>query len=288
MISVGLASILMFLKIYYSSETASLSLLASGLDSFFDILASSINLYAIKEMAKPADKEHLYGHGKVESLAGLFQSTVIFLSGCIILYQGLHLAAGTATIHDVQHNVSVMIFSSICSILITLRLRYVGKKYSSNILLNDSLHYISDVYQNVGILIAMIAIYFTGFKLIDAVSAIIVSIVICYSAGKIFIQSINCLMDRALPDNIHRQIIKTIMSTEEVKSYHLLRTRRAGNTYFIDVHIVLPPKITLAKSHSITDKVERALLKVYPNAQILIHPDPYDDSVTNKYQNTIK
>lgn len=276
--SVLAASFLAVLKFTFSIMSGSLVILASSIDSLLDIAASTINYLSIKESAKPPDSLHRYGHGKVESLAAVFQSLVIFLSALFIIYKGVVSLIDGQNIHRLGEGMIVMVFSVSVSIALTYRLKKVGRELNSEVLKTDALHYATDIYQNVGVLITVALIYFTGLQIFDPIVAFIIGIYIIKQVWVVFKNAIDCLMDHELPENVKKELIKIIVSHPKVGNFHNLRTRKAGNTIFMDFHLELPESTKLIEANNIAHEVEALILGKFPHAEVLIHPDPYDDS----------
>ncbi|MDP4007928.1 MAG: cation diffusion facilitator family transporter [Candidatus Peregrinibacteria bacterium] len=276
--SVIAASFLAILKMGFGITTGSLVILASSIDSILDIVASTFNYISIKESAKPPDEEHRYGHGKVESLAALFQSIVIFGSALFIIYKGILSITNGSHIDHLSDGIVVMVFSTIVSIALTYRLRKVGRELNSEVLKTDALHYATDIYQNIGVLITITLIYLTGIQIFDPIVAFIIGAYIIKQVWDIFISAINCLMDHELPHETKAKLKKIILSHPKTTDFHNLRTRKAGSTIFMDFHLELPHDIKLIEANSIAHEVEHMIQEEFPHAEVLIHPDPYDDS----------
>ena len=253
-------------------------MLASTVDSFLDILASSINFFSLRESAKPPDAEHRYGHGKIESLAAMFQACIIFGSALFIMYQAiLHFIEGTH-IQRLEEGIIVMLISTVTSIYIAHKLKKVGNETDSTVLQTDALHYTTDIYQNIGIVLTITVIYFTGWQIIDTIVGLTIGIYIIFQVWKIFKKAVDCLMDHELPEKTKEKIHRIIISHSKVNDYHNLRTRKAGETIFINFDLVLSSKMKLAEAHDISHQVEALIHHKFPHAEIMIHIDPYDDS----------
>ncbi len=266
------------LKLFFSILTGSLALLASSLDSLFDVLASCVNFFALRESGKPPDAEHRFGHGKIESLASLFQALIIFASAVFIIIGSIYHIILPSPLQRLEGGLWVMLFSTLASIFITMRLKHVGKKYNSQILKTDALHYLTDIYQNAGILLAIFVVSLTKWTIIDPLIALLIGFYIIYETSKIFKDAYDCLMDHELSENVKKEIIRIITGFREVNAYHNLRTRKSGSVYFIDCHIVLFPTASLAYAHTMTHKLEDALHTAFPHSEVLIHAEPHDDS----------
>jgi len=163
-------------------------------------------------------------------------------------------------------------------------LNHVAKVTQSMVIKSDALHYKTDLLSNAAILASLAVIYFTEFYLIDAILGILIAIYIVYSAFELIQEGVLVLLDVSLDDEIVKKIKSAIESEPGVTDYHWLKTRKAGNDYFVDVHLVFTPDISLLEAHRIGDNVEAKIKAIDPKADWLIniHLDPYDDSVINE------
>ncbi|MCL9783529.1 CDF family cation-efflux transporter FieF [Vibrio sp. S4M6] len=268
------ATILLIFKVFAWWVTGSVSLLASLIDSLLDISASVVNLLVIRYSLQPADKEHRFGHGKAESLAALAQAMFISGSAVFLILNGVERLFRPAELHSPQVGVYVSIFAIVVTYALVRFQKYVVNKTGSQAIAADSLHYQSDLYLNIAILLALVLTWI-GVKQADAVFAIGLGIYILYSAVKMVMNAIQTLLDRQLPDEEIKQIRTRCLAVEEVIGVHQLRTRMSGPTRFIQLHLELEDQIPLIEAHRISDEVERKILELFPEADVLIHQDPY-------------
>src|SRR5947209_533350 len=275
-LSIIAAAFLIILKTITGILTGSISVWASLLDSAMDIFASTINFFAVRAAARPPDAEHTYGHGKVESLAGLFQSFVITVSGLFLIREAaLRFISQPATNSELLGSVSMLIATGI-SIALVARLRRVAKQTDSPALRADALHYATDVYTNGGAFLALIIIRLTGWRRADPLISIAISLYILYSAFIVARDSVDVLMDKRLPLEVDEQIAEIVSRFHEqgVIGFHDLRTRRSGAQKFIDLHLEVARDKSLEAAHELTVQVLRAIEAEIPRARVQIHTDP--------------
>jgi len=275
--SVLTAGFLIVAKLAAWSVTGSVSLLASLVDSVMDSIASLINLFAIRYSLQPADEKHRFGHGKAEPLAGLAQAAFIAGSAVFLVFHAIDRLRFTQTLEQVGIGLWVMVLAIVMTVGLLAIQRYVIRKTDSTAIRADSLHYLTDLLTNMCVLLALY-LSTLGWTWADPVFAIAVAIYIFYSAWQIGHEAFQQLMDRELPDDILQQIRATAMSHPEVMGTHELRTRQAGHTRFVQLHLVLDEDISLKRAHTIADQVEEEILSFLPGAEVLIHQDPSDDS----------
>jgi ferrous-iron efflux pump FieF len=271
--AIVVASLLIIVKLVAWFMTDSSSILAALTDSIMDVTTSIINLFAIKIALQPADDEHRFGHGKAESLAGLAQAAFISGSSILLMLTGISSLVNGHQIVASNVGIGVMLFSVLMTIgLVTFQTQIV-KKTDSVAIKADSLHYRTDIFMNGAVLIALI-LAGIGWHWADGLFAIMVSFYILHGAWEIGAQSVDALMDKQLPPSEEELIIKAAYKIKDVLGVHDLRTRQSGNTKFIQLHLELDDNQSLFEAHEKADKLEAALEKHFPHADILIHLDP--------------
>jgi ferrous-iron efflux pump FieF len=271
--SVGVAFFLVLLKIVAWFVTGSVAMLASLADSGLDFLTSSINLYAIAQSLTPADREHRFGHGKAEPLAGLAQSAFIAGSATFLVFEAVSRLLHPQPVENSVVGVGVMLISIAGTAGLVIYQRRVVRLTGSVAVAADRLHYLSDLLANVGV-IAGVVLGSIGFAIADPVIALLVAGMLVGSAWAVFRQSLDQLMDRELPDEDRERIKTIVRSNIAVRDMHELKTRKSGLSTFIQLHIELDPSISLAAAHGVSDQVEQAIKASFPGAEVIIHQDP--------------
>ncbi|MGF1722865.1 CDF family cation-efflux transporter FieF [Vibrio kyushuensis] len=270
----AVATLLLVVKVAIWWITGSVSLLASVIDSMLDIAASGVNLMVIRYSLQPADKEHTFGHGKAESLAALAQAMFISGSACFLILNGVERFFRPHELTSPEYGVYVSFFAMIVTFALVRFQKHVVKKTGSQAIAADSLHYQTDLYMNGAIMIALALSWF-GVTQADAVFAVAIGIYILYSAYQMVSEAIQTLLDRKLPDDELSKIRECCLEIEGVLGVHQLRTRMAGPTRFIQLHLELDDNMILIEAHRISDEVEERLMIEFPGADVLIHQDPF-------------
>ena len=272
--SVATAAILIAAKLVAWAITGSVSVLASLVDSMMDVAASLINLFAVRYSLMPADREHRFGHGKAESLAGLAQTTFIAGSAVFLILQAFDRLLHPRPLEDVGIGVGVMVFAILATLALLILQRHVIRVTGSTAIKADALHYTTDVLVNGSIIIALLLSGY-GWPGIDALFALGIAGYILYSAWHIGHEAFQLLMDRELPDEQRQRIRHAALAHNQVRGVHDLRTRRSGHDIFIQMHLVLDDDLSLFDAHEIGDEVEASIREIHPEADILIHKDPH-------------
>ncbi len=284
LISSSVAALLTLIKLIIGIASGSVAVLASAIDSILDMFVSIFNYFAISNAEKPADKTFNYGRGKIEALASVIEGTIITISGLFLLYQAVKKALTNEVSQYIDISLIVMGISLFITISLVLYLNYVAKKTNSMVIKADALHYKTDVYTNIAVLISLVLVNITGYEIVDVIVGAFIALFIIYSAYELIRDGILILLDRAVEDEIVLKIEKIIDSNERVNTYHLLKTREAANQTFVEVHLVFDCLITLMEAHKVSDKIENEIKKLDEKRDwvINIHMDPYDDFKLNK------
>lgn len=269
----ALAGSLLIVKIFAWWYTGSVSILAALVDSLVDIAASLTNLLVVRYALQPADAEHTFGHGKAESLAALAQSMFISGSALFLFLTGIQALARPQVLHAPVVGIVVTIIALISTLILVAFQRWVVRKTRSQAIRADMLHYQSDVIMNGAILVALVLGWY-GFHRADALFALGIGIWILFNALRMGYEAVQGLLDRALPENERQMIVTLLSSWPGIRGAHELRTRQAGPTRFIQLHLELDDTLPLFQAHQIADDIEQALLKKFPGSDVIIHQDP--------------
>jgi ferrous-iron efflux pump FieF len=272
--SVAVAALLIAVKFAAWLETGSVALLSSLVDSLLDAAASLVNLVAVRHAMSPADREHRFGHGKAEPLAVLGQSAFITGSAMLLLAEAVRRLIWPAPVANPPAGVAVMVFSIAVTIALVLYQRRVVRRTGSIAITADELHYRSDLVLNISVIVALVLGSALGMPILDPLFGAAIGIWIVYSAARLARLSLFQLMDHELSDDEREKIRAIAQSHPEVTAAHDLRTRVAGPTAFIQIHIEMDGGLSLIRAHEISDEVEARLRSAYPNAEIIIHQDP--------------
>lgn len=272
-ISVFAAIFLTGIKLVVGILTGSLGLLSESLHSGLDLVAAVITFFSVRISDSPPDKEHNFGHGKIENFSA-FLETILLLITCIwIINEALHrLITGDTNIEVTTWSYVVVIISIIVDFTRSRALSKVAKKYNSQALEADALHFSTDIWSSLVVLLGLICANF-GFFFADSVAALIVAfivIVISYRLGK---RSIEVLLDYAPREKLIK-VEGVLNAMPEIETFHSLKVRTAGADTFVRVIVTLNPQLRMDKAHEICDKVEREICKVIERCDVFVHVEP--------------
>lgn len=272
--SVGVASALIAAKAGAWLATGAVSLLSTLMDSLLDLAASLINLIAVRHAAQPADREHRFGHGKAEPLAGLAQAAFIAGSAAFLLFQAGERLIRPAPIANSEVGIAVMVVSIVLTFGLVVFQRSVVRRTASVAIRSDSLHYQTDLLINLGVIVALFFGGRLGWRAADPIIAIGIGVYIILGVVEILKNSLALLMDRELPDAERARIRAIAQAHPGVIAVHDLRTRSSGTQAFIQFHLEMDGALTLLAAHAIAEAVMGEVQAAFPNAEVLIHEDP--------------
>jgi len=269
------ATFLAIIKLATGIITGSMALLSSAADSLLDILMSLGNFFALKQAHKPADDTHPYGHGKYETAATFLQSVLVGISGGYILYESIHRLRQGVTLTHIDYGIGVLALSVFVSWILSRYLKRVGQQTESSALQADSLHYATDVYSNLVLLVGLLAVNTLGWQWLDPALSVGVGVYVLKAAYGLFRPCLDEFLDAGLPAEQLEKISQCIeQHRSDVTGYHHLRSRRSGTKRLIDFHLTFCRFKTIQEAHAIADSVEKDIQQQIPNADITIHLEP--------------
>lgn len=277
------ASLAVF-KLVIGLLTNSLGILSEALHSGLDVIAAIMTLYAVRISMRTPDLEHPYGYGKFESLSSLAEIILLFAVAAVILYEGAIRIFFEPAKLDVTGYAFLIIAVSIAVDFERSRVLYrVSRKYGSQALEADSLHFKADMLTSAVVLVGLAGVAFLNITNADAYAAIVASGAMVYTSLGLGRRTLDVLLDRA-PKGILRQIEELTSGLDGVDKVTNVRVRKVGSQTFVDLHIEVPRIYTNERAHRVATLVEEKLRRVVPSSDILVHVDAVesDETVTDK------
>jgi cation diffusion facilitator family transporter len=269
---------LIVLKVVVGVITGSISIFAQATDSFLDLFAIGIVFFAVSVATRPADKEHPFGHGKVENIAAIVQAVLIFTAGGLIIYLAVRRIIFGTTLELTEAGIGVMVVSIIVSVFLSRFLLKVSRATDSIALEASARNIAADVYSAAGVLVGLVAIRFTGLNILDPIIALLVALFILKVAYDVLRRSFGGLVDVKLPEAEENAIRLAILEhVGELVEFHQLRTRKAGSQRYIDLHVVMPRNISLEEAHRMCDHLEQDIGTRLHRASVTIHVEPCNE-----------
>jgi len=272
--SIGVGVILIILKLAAFWLTNAVSILSSLMDSFFDVLASSVAMMSIIHAASPADRNHRFGHGKLEALGALGQAIFILGSSIFLLAESARRFISPEPVTEPAIGIAVIAVSLFFTAGLIAFQRHVIRKTKSVAIAADHLHYKGDILMNLSVLAAVTLSSYTQWSYFDPLFAVGIGLTLIYGAYKIGKESADILMDKELPRESREKIKALVLAHEDVVSIHDLRTRSTGERIFIEFHLELDGDMSLSRAHDITEELEVVLYNAFPKAEIMMHQEP--------------
>lgn len=269
-----IVSIVIILKAYATYQSSSTALLASLVDSVGDIVITTITFISLKYSLKPADKEHRFGHGKAEGFSALLQASFITGASIFLFFEATHRFLAPTPITHHALGIVVSIITIILSIIL-VTIQKTAYKYAPSLALKaDTKHYVSDILLNLVVIASIVVNLLTDIIIIDLLVGVGIAIFILISAFEIAREATGMLMDKEISKEKREKIIAIIKSHKDVISMHDLRTRKSGMQIYINFDVELAADLPLKEAHAITNQLEKSILEIFPNAEIMIHKDP--------------
>lgn len=256
--------------------TGSVGIIAEAIHSTIDLVSSMIAFTSVRISGQPADKDHKFGHGKAENIAGSVEAVLIFVAAVMILQQAMQRISRGGEVEHAGLGVLVMAVATGVNIVVSQILLSQGRKLESVALEADGMHLRADVYTSAGVLLGMGAIWWTGIDILDPIIAIIVGLIIIYAAYEIFVKSFRPLMDASLSEEEEEEIATAIEKAEieGLVGFHDMRTRRSGSERYVDMHLVVRSGLSIDAVHEICDQVEANIYQCFPLVNVLVHAEP--------------
>jgi cation diffusion facilitator family transporter len=272
-------------KLVIGLLVGSVSVVSEAIHSGVDLIAAGIALFAVKSATKPADKEHPYGHGKIENLSGSIEAVLILAASAWIMYQAMLKLVARSELEMAWLGAVVMAGSATANLFVSRMLFRVGRETDSIALLADAWHLRTDVWTSAGVMVGLVAIMlsrwlFPSWDLwwLDPVAAIAVALLIVRAAFNLTRQSLRDVMDESLPEEEQRWIADHVRQVPGVIGYHGLRTRKAGPQRFIEFHLLVDRKLSVEVSHRLSHNVSDAIERRFSGASVTVHVEPCDGS----------
>lgn len=272
-LSVVVACVLTVAKTVVLYLSGSPSVLASLTDSALDLLASVATLFAVRYARTPPDKEHPFGHGKAEAFSALFQAALVYASAAIILQECFRDFANPQPAKASGLALAVLLFSIVLTAVLVWFQNRALQSENSVALHGDRMHYLTDFVTNI-VAVVGVGLAALGLPVFDAIAGVLMAAWFVWGATGVLREASGHLMDRALDDRQVETIRALVLGDKQILDVHDLRTRQAGPYVLIQMHVDLDPRLTLDVAHRIIIAAENRLIEVYPNADIIIHPDP--------------
>lgn len=278
-VSIAGNALLSVLKIVVGFLSGSIAVLGDGVDSASDVAISIVMVFTAKIINRPPDRRYVFGYSKAESIATKMLSFIIFFAGAQMLVSsvGSLFNPSEKTMPDMTA-IYVTVFSIAGKLLLSFYQTSAGKKYSSSMLIANGINMRNDVIISVSVLAGLVFTFVLDMPMLDAVSAIIVSLFILRSAVGIFMESNIELMDGVRDVSVYQQIFDAVANVEGAYNPHRVRSRTIGGKYMIDLDVEVDGNMSVRDAHGISLEVEKMIREKVPDVfDIVVHVEPKGD-----------
>ncbi len=277
--AVGLTSF----KIIVGILTNSLGILAEAAHSALDLVAALMTFFAVRMADKPADKEHNFGHGKIENLSALFETVLLLATSAWIIYEAVNRLFFKKAEVEISIWSFIVMGTSIAIDYTRSRILYrAAKKYNSQALEADALHFSTDIWSSTVVILGLIGLtlarYIPGLNWMseaDAIAALVVALIVIFVSGELGWRTISALLDTA-PNGMTEKIIAKVGRMKGVHDCHAVRIRPSGARWFVDLHVTMNGERTLNETHAITERIEKKVHELLPDSDVTVHVEPME------------
>ena len=279
LLSVGSAVVLVSLKTFLVLRTGSLGVLSEALHSGLDLIAAIITLLSVRVADQPADERHLYGHGKFENFSAFVETGLLALTAFYIIYEAFaRLFFRSVHIQPSLTAILVLLIALLIDVTRARALTRVAKKYSSEALEADALHFSTDVWSTIVVIIG-IALVWAGetwnlrsLIYADALSGLAVAAVVLWVGARLGRRTLDALLDVA-PEGLQQEIARAVAGMDGVLDVDRVRVRRAGNRHFVDATVSVARTASLEQVHALSDAIEKRIGEIVPS-DVMVHAEP--------------
>lgn len=263
------------LKLIVGVLTGSIAIISEAIHSFLDLAASVIAFFSVRISSRSADRNHPYGHGKVENISGTIETLLIFAAGIWIIYECAHKIMQPAEIEMPYLGVAVMLVGAAINFAVAKKVRTTADELHSVAMKSNALHLFTDVYTSLGVGASLLLVTLTGWTIVDPIIGILLAVYIMKEAFKLMKESFPPLLDARLSEEEEQQLQQLILlHKEKYIEFHDFRTRRSGPVEYVDFHLVVPSEMDIATAHHLCDEIERTIQSTFERAEVLIHIEP--------------
>lgn len=276
-LSIAAALATMALKGLAAWVTGSVGLLSDALESFVNLGAALLALWMLRVAAEPPDEKHPFGYSKAEYFSAVVEGALILAAAAAIVGTAVPRLVAPRPIEAYGLGLAISVAATAINLGVALTLLRAGKKHHSVALEADAQHLLTDVWTSFGIVAGVGAIAVTGWLILDPLIAIAVAAYIVWTGVGVMRRSLLGLMDRALPES-ELDAIRAILEPYKSRGldYHALRTRRAGRRRLVELHLLVPGRMSVHDGHAVAEEIEEQIRAALPGTAVLTHLEPIE------------
>ena len=273
--SLCLACVLIGVKLWAWITTGSIAMLTSAMDAIVDAGAALATFAGVQYAAKPADRDHRFGHGKGEALAAFVQAMFLAGAAVVLVFQSVERLINPEPLSHLGLGLWIIIGSTIAAMGLVAMQSWVTRRTASTAIAADRAHYLTDIAVNLAVLAAFLVTGLTGWINADPIFALGISCYMLWNVKSITQHALRQLLDRDLPSHDRDNITKAVLAVAGVNALHDLRTRDAGDRVFVEFHLEVDGSMTVTDGHAVSEAAEAAIRVLYPNGvDTVVHIEP--------------
>lgn len=277
-LAIAAALVTMALKFGAYWLTGSVGLLSDAVESSANLVAASTALFALWYAARPVDRSHNYGHGKIEFFASGLEGILVLTAAVAIVWSASGRLQDPSGLDSLGLGSAVAIAATLVNLGVARWLLRVARERDSLVLEADGRHLMTDVWTSVGVVAGLVLVRLTGIERLDPLIALAIGVNIAWIGFQLVREAFDGLMDGALPVEDVERVREAILSElEPGETFHALRTRQSGGRRFVDFHLLVPGQLTVSRAHAVTGRLERAVDRTLPGVETVVHVEPIEE-----------
>lgn len=279
-LSITSNGLIILFKLIAGIVSGSISIISEAIHSMSDFLASVLTYFAVIRSSEPADKEHPFGHGRYEDVAGFIEGLLIILASFYIIFEASKkIFSGNHLEFNSTLGIVVMGVTIVANLIVSNYLFSIAKQTNSTALNADAQHLSTDVYSSLGVFTGLVLIKLTGITLLDPIIAIFVALIILKAGFSITKETLNNLVDGTLPESELKVVEDILNNCEEINGYKNIKSRKSGSNRDIYLTVLCDENMSLKKCHAICDTIEDKIKSSLPCTQVTTHCEPYKSGI---------
>lgn len=258
--------------------TGSVGLLSDAAESVVNLVAAVVALIALKVAARPADKNHHFGHSKAEYFSAAVEGVMIFVAAVVILVSATYRFIHPVPLEQLGVGIAISVVASIINGAVAFVLIRAGRQHRSATLTADGKHLLTDVWTSAGVVVGIGLVALTGWERLDPIVAFAVGVNIIITGWKLLADSVAGLMDVAWSKEDNARLAQVVRQhlSDDVQ-VHALRTREAGHARYVEMHVLVPGHWTVLAGHDVVEEIEQAVVEAFEGCQVSTHLEPRED-----------
>ena len=267
---------LVVFKLLAWGTTGSMALLTSAVDALVDTAASLVTFFGVRYAERPPDRDHRFGHGKGEAVAGFTQAAFLAGAALVLAFQSAQKLVFPERLHDLGLGLAVIGISLVAATGLVLVQSWVLRKTGSTAIAADRAHYLSDVAVNAAVLLALGVTRWTGWLRADPAFALVIALAMLWNAWRIAGEALVQLLDQEISTEHRMRIRRAVLACDGVRNLHDLRTRYSGDRVFVEYHLEVDGDLSVRRGHEIGDATEQSVERLLPNVvEVTAHLEPF-------------